>query len=488
MAPETSRYKVNDELAALGRTLVNQLFVLFKTSVNYSEGHAALEAPVANVLKVVREIQRCNEEAALRVRGGHLFLADLRLKQDAAGFEASRFVMEEMKRHLVGGICFGLTVSADDLRRLVYALREVDGVPTPDTYTELLRRLQQRMVVNIEVETMPEELGPVEVDAGKLNLELYRGKLENPKVKAKVLYRKTLAAMDEAMANAAAGQSLRLREPKRVVQRMIDLLASHESALLGLTTMRSDQAYTENHAVNVCILSLVIGRRMGLSKFHLCQLGMAALFHDIGKADVPREILDKPGELSTEEQQELERHPFYGVKKIMKLKGLDLMSSRIITGVFEHHLLADFSGYPRTPYRRLSLLGRIIGIADRYDQLTSARVTGRIAQTPARALRFIIAGAGRAYDSGLLKLLISGVGMHGIGSLLLLDSKELALVVENNPDPELWDSPRVRIIADAKGRALDGEVVDLALARPVRMILANLDPHAFHLDVSRYFL
>jgi len=488
MALEMSPYRLNDELGRLGKALVAQLFVLFKTSLNYSEGHAALDAPVANVLKVVREIQHTNEEAALRVMGGHLYLAEQRLKHDAAGFEASRFVMEEMKRHLVGGISFNLAVNADDIRRFVYALRAVDGVPSPDTYAEFLERMQQRMIVNIEVETVPEEGESVEIGQGRLNLKLATGKLESGKLKAKVLYQKALTAMDEVMANARAGQTLRLREPKRVVQRMIDLLASHEATLLGLTTMRCHEAYTENHAVNVCILSLVMGRRLGMSKFHLCELGMAALFHDIGKADIARAILDKPGELSPQEQQTLEGHPLYGVQKIMKLKGLDAMTARIITGVFEHHLLADFSGYPRFSYRRLSLLGRIIGIADCYDGLTSSRVSGRTPHAPAKALRVMIAGAGKAYDKGLLKLFVNCVGIHGIGSLLLLDSRELAVVVENNPDPALWDNPRVKIIADADGREVDGEVVDLALPQRARMILANLDPHPFSLDVSRYFL
>ncbi|HBG05219.1 MAG: diguanylate phosphodiesterase [Geobacteraceae bacterium GWC2_58_44] len=488
MAQELNPYRLNDELALLGRTLVAQLFVLFKTSLNYSEGHAALDAPVDNVLNVVREILRTKEEASLRVRGGNLYLADLRLKHDAAGFEASRFVMEEMKRHLVGGISFNLAVTADDLRRFVYALREVDGLPSPDNYSEFLRRMQQRMIVNIEVETVHEEGDTVEIGNDRLNLRLNSSKHENGKLKAKVLYGRAIAAMDEVMGNAGAGQTLRLREPKRVVQRMIDLLSSHEAFLVGLTTMRCNDAYTENHAVNVCILSLAMGKRLGLSKFQLCELGVAALFHDIGKVEIPREILEKPGELSADEQLTLEAHPLHGVKKVMKLKGLDAMTSRILTGVFEHHLLADFSGYPRFPYQRLSLLGRIIGIADCYDGLTSARVAGRTPCTPAKALRVMIAGAGKAYDQGLLKLLINCVGIHGIGSLLLLDSHELAVVVENNPDPALWDNPRVRIVADANGREVDGEIVDLALSHPTRLILANLDPRPFNLDVSRYFL
>jgi len=488
MALEMNPHRVNGQLAGLGRSLVAQLFVLFKTSLNYSEGHAALDAPVANVLKVVREILATKEEATLRVRSGHLYLAELRLKQDAAGFEAGRLVMEEMTRHLVGGISFNLAATGQDLRRFVYAMREVDGLPSPDTYTELLRRMQHRMIFNIEVETLQEEGEAVEISNDELNLRLNCSKLENGKLKAKVLYQQAITVMEEVMENARAGQNLRLREPKRVVQRLIDLLASHQSILLGLTTMRCNLAYTENHAVNVCLLSLVMGRRLGMSKFQLCELGMAALFHDIGKAGIAREILDKPEELSPQEQQTLEEHPLHGVKKIMKLKGLDVMTSRIITGVFEHHLLADLSGYPRLPYQRLSLLGRIISIADSYDGLTSARVSGRTPSAPAKALRLMIAEAGKAYDQGLLKLFINCIGIHGIGSLLLLDSKELAVVMENHQDPAQWDNPRVKIIADADGQEVDGAVVDLALLEPPRIILANLDPHPFNLDVSRYFL
>ena len=234
---------------------------------------------------------------------------------------------------------------------------------------------------------------------------------------------------------------------------MIDLLPNNEPSLLGLTTIRSSGRNEQNHAVNVCLLSLVMGRRLGMSKFHLCELGMAALFHDIGKTDIPGDILDKPGELTPQELQTLETHPLYGVKKIMKFKGLDVMSSRIITGVFEHHLLADFSGYPRFPYKRLSLFGRIISIADCYDGLTSSPVHGRAPFPPDKAIRFMLTRAGKAYDRGLLKLFVNCVGIYGIGSLLLLDSNELAVVVENNPS--MRENPRIvyptRIVRSACG-------------------------------------
>lgn len=478
MALEMSPQVLKEETALLGKTLVAQLFILFKTSQNYSEGHAALNLPVANVLKVVLEILRRNEEASLRVKGRSFMVGEIRLKLDFVGFDASRYVMEEMKRHLVGGICFSRGVTGDDLRRLVYAFREVGSVPAPDNYMRIQERMQQRMISNIEVEALPEEVETV--GSG-------RERLQDGNLKARLLFRKALSAMDEVMRHAAAGQPLRLRESKRVVQHIIDLLATNESSLLGLTALSGQDGCAQNHAVNVCILSLVLGRRFAMSKLHLCELGMTGLLHDIGKAGISRQILDKPGPLSPQEQQTLEAHTVYGVKKIMRLKSLDALSCRIITGIFEHHLLADYSGYPRFPYQRLGLSGTIISIADGYDGLTSSRVGGRKLFPTDQALRFMLTRAGKAYDPGLLKLFINCVGVHGIGSLLLLDSKELAVVVRNHPDPAMWDHPRIKIIADAGGREVDGEVVDLSRPEPSRMIIANLDRHNFNLDVARYF-
>jgi HD-GYP domain-containing protein (c-di-GMP phosphodiesterase class II) len=473
------RRREQNEIARLGGTLVGQLFVLCKTSSNYKEGHTAVEAPVENLLKVIREIQRRNEEAALRIKGDHLYLGELRFRPDSSGFEAFRFVTTEMRRHHIGRISFSAAVTGEDLRRFVYALRETDQGEQPDPFARVLEGMQRRMIRNIEVETLSVDAETVEID---------REQLRDSRAKAKMLYNKALRVTDEVMLDAQAGRSLRLRESKRVVQQLIDLLAMEEPYLIGLTTMRCRDAYTQNHPVNVCILSLAMGRRLGLSKFHLSELGMAALFHDIGKAEIPDEILNKPDELTPEEAQLAEEHPLHGVKKIMQLKELDAMSARIITAVYEHHLLADFSGYPRLPYRRLGLFGRIIGIADNYDALTSSRVAGRTPYPPDRALRFMLAQGGKAYDQPLLKLFINCVGMHCIGTLLLLNSRELAVVVGNHPEPAKWDVPKVRVIADSQGREVAGEVLlDLAQEAPYRSIVATLDPNRYRLDVSRYF-
>lgn len=480
MESEISPEQQDRELSRLGKALVIQFFVLIKTAQNYKEGHAALNAPVANVLNVVREIHRRNEEAIITVKRGYLLIGEVRLKPDAAGLEAFNFIMGELKRYMIGSIGFQPPLTAEELEKFVYIFNEIEPIPSPQTHVRFLEQMQQRMILNIELETLGED--EEEFD------DFDESELTDNRVRSRKIYSQTINAVTEVMDSAKMGQTLRLRKSKRVVQCLIDQLLAAETNLIGLTTIRCYDEYTYNHSVNVCILSLAIGQRIGLSKQKLCELGMAALFHDIGKSEIPLAILNKSTEFSREEWEIMQKHPILGVKKLMKLKGLDALSARIISGAFEHHLYCDFSGYPRLPYKRLSLFGRIISIADCYDGLTSSRVYSRVPHSPDKALTYMLARSGKIYDPVLIKLFVNCIGIYPIGTLLLLDSQELCVLIENNPNPERWNQPRVKIIADSKGREVNGEIIDLSDPKCGLMIKETLDPNQFQIDVSNYFV
>jgi HD-GYP domain-containing protein (c-di-GMP phosphodiesterase class II) len=480
METEDSSEKLDRQLLRMGRTLVTNFFVLLKTAQNYPEGHAALKTPLANILGIINEIQKKNEEVSIMVKRGYLLVGEIRLKPDSTGLDAFNFLIGELKRYLIGSINFLPLVSAEEISKFVYIFNEIEPIPTPQTHLKFLERMQQRLVMNIEIESLGEDDDSYEdFDAAELT---------DNKTRARKIYAQTINAVSEVMDNAKMGQTLRFRKSKRVVQCLIDQLLAAETNLIGLTTIRCHDQYTYNHSVNVCILSLAIGERIGLSKQKLCELGMAALFHDIGKSEIPLAILNKTTEFSREEWEIMQQHPMLGVKKLMKLKGLDALGARIISGAFEHHLYCDFSGYPRLPYKRLSLFGRIISIADCYDGLTSSRVYSRIPQPPDKALRFMLARAGKIYDPILMKLFINCIGIYPIGTLLLLETQELCVVVDNNIDPEKWNQPRVKVIADAKGKEVNGELIDLADPRCGLSVRETLDPNQYQIDVSNYFI
>ena len=479
MAETDSDYGRKGTLERLGKGMVFQLFVLLKTAQNYPEGHVAINVPAEKLLNSVREISRLNEEATVRCRHGYLALGEVRLKGEAIGIDAFTFTMGEMRRYHIGSMHFYPEVTAGELARFAYLLREVEPLPTPQTFERLLELLPRRSVVSIELEM------PAEDEWGERQDDVLS---KDAKEKAKHIYFQTMTAVAEVMESAKMGQTLRLRKPKRAIQGMVDQLLLTETNLLGLTTLRCHDEYTYNHSVNVCILSLVIGQRVGLPKDKLCDLGMAAVFHDIGKADIPLEVLNKPADFTREEWELMQKHPLLGVKMLMQLKGLDALSARIITGAFEHHLNYDLSGYPNIPdYKRQTLFGRIIAIADCYDGFTSSRVYSRVPYPPDRALKLMLLRAGKAYDPLLMKLFVNSIGVYPIGTLLMLNTRELAVVIENNPDPSKWNLPRVKIIADSGGHEIDGEILDLALPMAGRSISETLDPNRHRFDISRYF-
>ena len=472
--------QLDRDLARLGKGLNAQLFVLLKTTQNYPEGHAALVAPVSQVLETVRRIHRHNEEAFLRTRGGHLLLGELRLKPDTGGIEAVVHILALMKRLGIGGIQFGQAVTGPEISRFACVLNEIEpGEPDEDIFARVAAQMRVRGIAAIELEPLAEEHESV--------VTLARSGFEDDRARSKQIYLQTVSVTAEVMNHAKMGQTLRLRKSKRVVQTMIDQLLDNETNLLGLTTIRCHDEYTYNHSVNVCILSLAIGQRIGLSKGRLCELGMAALFHDIGKSDIPADLLNKPQDFAPEEWKTIQKHPVLGVKVLMKLKGLDLVNARIVVGSFEHHLNFDLSGYPRYPYRRVSLFGRIISIADCYDAMTSSRVYSRSPIPPEKALRLMLDKAGEIYDPILLKVFVNCIGTYPLGTLLRLNTGELAVVVGNPEELFLWDRPLVQVIADPSGNEVDGGIVDLT-ADGSRNVVKTLDARQYGIDTSRYFL
>ena len=477
MTEQTTDLKAEMLVAQLGKNLIYNLFVLLKTVKNYDYGHSALNIPISRMLDTIEELKQHHEETSLSLKGGYLFLGEQRLKPDKSAIEPFNFITSEMKRHFIGSINFLEAVNSADIGKFACIFGEIEPIPSPQTFELFKQKMQDAGIVGVKILIFSDKKGTGEGIAE-----------EDNKAKAKKLYAKTLHAVSEVMSDVKVGQSLKLRKSKRVIQGLIDQLLTTETNLLGLTTIRCHDEYTYHHSVNVCILSLSIGQRIGLDKSTLCDLGLASLFHDIGKSDIPINILNKPSPFTEDEWKVMKTHPLHGVKNLMKLKGLDALNARIITGAFEHHINLNHSGYPKVPYKRdISLFGRIIAIADCYDGVTSSRVYSRSPMTPDKALRFMMDRAGAIYDPVLMKLFINSVGIYPVGSLILLTTREMAVVMQSNPVPDKWNSPRIKIISDARGNEMEGITVDLADPEEERKISRTIDPEKHNIDVSRYF-
>ncbi len=228
-----------------------------------------------------------------------------------------------------------------------------------------------------------------------------------------------------------------------MVQNMVDLIMDDDNVLLGLSTIRDYDDYTFTHSVNVAILAVCLGNRIGLSRTLLGRLGLSGLFHDLGKIDVPLDILNKPGKLEDEELAELQKHSLNSVRRIIRLRASYDKKAEILLPPFEHHLRYDLSGYPKTPRKKpLTLLGRIVAIADVYDAVTSQRIYRSKFLSPDQALGLMLKGSGTDFDPILLKVFINMLGVYPLGTVLKFEDGELGIVTtppeKNKDSSELW--------------------------------------------------
>ena len=468
-----------DEIAVQhGRDLVTNLCVLMKTAQIHDPSNVALINPSDNMIKSLKQLWQWHKTVRLHLIGDYLFLDDLRLRIDLERFASFTFVIEELKRVGVGGINFHSGIGPEDLRRFAYIVAQVDS-KCPDPTEMVTEEIQKRAISGIDVEPLEE------------SKEEYQALKKTVKEQAKSSYFKTMTTVSEAMDNTKMGRMVSVKRAKRSVQSMVDTLLTDESTILGLTTLRSHDVYTHNHSVNVCILSLAVGQRLGYTTRQLTLLGLSGLFHDMGKASIPLEVLNKSTEFNEDDWRLMRQHPVEGVKNLLRLKGINELTIRVVSGAFEHHLNYDLSGYPKLkgPWD-MSLFGRIIGICDCYDALTSSRVYNRVPYSPEKALKFMLSRSGKAFDPIILKVFVNSIGIFPVGTLVMLNTRELAIVMAANADPEKGDRPRVKLIADAQGHEIDGDLIDLANPQEMekRSIAKTLDSTKYKIDISKYFL
>ncbi len=261
--------------------------------------------------------------------------------------------------------------------------------------------------------------------------------------KAMRTYGYAMSSLQTLSQKLSAGRYAGIGKAVHMVQNMVDLIMDDDNVLLGLSTIRDYDDYTFTHSVNVAILSVCLGNRIGLSRPLLGRLGLSGLFHDLGKIDVPIQILNKPGRLEDDELAQLQKHSLNSVRRIIRLRASYDKKAEILLPPFEHHLKYDLSGYPKTPRKSpITLLGRIVAIADVYDAVTSQRIYRSKFLSPDQALGLMLKGAGTDFDPILLKVFINMLGVYPLGTILKFDNDEMGMVTappdKEKGSSELW--------------------------------------------------
>lgn len=234
-----------------------------------------------------------------------------------------------------------------------------------------------------------------------------------------------------------------------MVNKIIDELISNEDILYSLNEIKTVDDYTFEHSVNVCILSLITGIAMGLETGRLKELGTGAMLHDIGKLYIPSEILKKPSQLTVDEFEEIKKHTILGYEVLKKSDRLSMTSTYI---AFGHHERYDGSGYPLQLKRdSIQVFARIVAVADVYDALTSDRVY-RKKLKPNEVYEYITSLGVHHFDPTVVESFVKYVTIYPVGTGVLLNTKERAIVVTNHKI--MPTRPLVRIVYDENMKRL----------------------------------
>ena len=333
------------------------------------------------------------------------------------------------------------------------------------------------------------EINSITVDSVELKEEALPQTVESRRY-ARELYFAAIAIVREIMEEVADGRTFNLRKAKRLMQQIAAFFMEDEFILLSLAMIKDYGQYVYNHSVNVAIYSIALGLQLELPKKNLIQLGVASLFHDIGKMRIPRSILNKSGQLSADEWKVIQKHPIYGVETIAEANGWNETTARMIETAFEHHMKEDLTGYPKLAAKReVTLFGKIIAIGDFYDNLVRSSSYQLFPVFSDRTTSLLLERGGRDFDPTLVKLFVHMIGFYPIGTLVALDDEEMGIVVAPNKDVELFDRPKVLRIHFQDGEYKGRGVVDLAeiddkTGKHRNTIAKPLDPNEYQLNVA----
>lgn len=258
-----------------------------------------------------------------------------------------------------------------------------------------------------------------------------------------------MQAIQEVFTSVTEDKALALDRMVSCAPILVEEVTSHDHVTLDLAGLRRVDNYTFMHSLAVAVLAIAAGAEIGLKRELLLDLALSALLHDIGKVNIPPQILHKPGPLTPDEWVVMRRHPRLGAELLTERSGL---STPIMRGVYEHHERNDGSGYPhRLRGEQICLMGKIIAVADFYDSITSDRIY-RGGTEPHLAVEQLIAESLSTYDGNTVGSFIRSLAVYPVGRIVVMDNGEIGRVLSY--DHNVPHRPKVLILQDSDGQWL----------------------------------
>lgn len=283
-------------------------------------------------------------------------------------------------------------------------------------------------------------------------------------------------AVNSMFDEARMGKAVDTSSAKMLVEDISSSLSRHPGALISLARLKTADDYTYMHSVAVCALMVALAKQLKLDEAQTRSAGIAGLLHDLGKALIPIEVLNKPGKLTDDEFAIIKTHPNAGHELLLNSTGADAVALDV---VLHHHEKVDGSGYPKSLSNSgISLYVKMGAICDVYDAITSNRPY-KAGWDPAESLRKMAEWCTGHLDAVVFQAFVKSLGIYPIGSLVRLNSGRLGIVTDQTRSALLQPSLKVFFSTRTNAR-IRPEIVNLSRPGCREKIVCREDPRRWN--------
>ncbi len=406
--------------------LIRRLGATVRAAELYAPAHPLVQRTALGLQGVLTPLLEGAPTVIVGFLEDDVVINDTRLARGSANMAG---LLRDMRDRKVEKITFGRGLEITDIRALMDEL--ADRVARTAVGDRLSARGVRRIVVS--------KVAAEEEDDQEVGL-----------VAAKQMYSQAVTSAETIWAATKAGEQPNPAEARGIIDSLSRLVYQDRTSLLALTALKRHDNYTFTHMVNVAALSMAMARSLDLEGPMLREFGFAALMHDIGKVHTPPEILNKPDTLTGEELKIIKQHVVDGAHVLRRTPETPALAPVV---AFEHHLKQDLSGYPENiGSRTLNLCTMVVSVVDVFDALRSNRAY-RAGLATDRVKHIMGQQEGAAFNKTLLRRFVNLMGLFPIGTLVKLNTEELAVVTQTHPDDPF--RPQVKLISDRKGETLE---------------------------------
>jgi putative nucleotidyltransferase with HDIG domain len=449
-------------MAAPFEDLVRRLGATVRAAELYAATHPLVQRTAISLHGVLVPLLDATPTVIVGFLEDDVIVNDFRLTRGSANMAG---LLRDMRDRQVEKITFARGLAVGDVRALM------DELADRTARTAVGDRLTARGVRRVQVSRVALE----EEESGDVGLAA-----------ARQMYSKAVTSAETIWAATKAGEPPNPAEARGIIDSLSKLVYQDRTSLLALTALKRHDNYTFTHMINVAALSMAMARSLDLEGPMLREFGFAALMHDIGKVHTPEEILNKPDKLTDEEFKIMRQHVVDGAHVLRKTPETPALAPLV---AFEHHLKMDLSGYPENVgNRKLNLCTMVVTVVDVFDALRSNRAY-RNGMATDRIKHIMSQQETSTFNKTLLRRFVNLMGLFPVGTLVRLNTEELAVVTQTHPEDPF--RPQVKLLTDAKGEKLEAPLLtntwDQTMRGAVpRAVVEAVDGSAMGIDPLTY--